>query len=247
MGTAGTEPSYFSVKLTSREEVAEGTTAFRFEKPAGWTFKAGQSMDMTLLDPAETDSEGNTRAFSIASAPQEDSLMVATRMRDTAFKRTLKTLLLGSTVKIEGPFGNLTLHNNAAKTAVLLAGGIGIAPFRSMVVRAAREKLPHRIFLFFSNRRPEDAPFLDELRALEKDNPNYRLIATMTEIEKSKQPWHGETGFVSVGMLSKYLKDAQSPVYYIAGPPAMVKAMREILSKQSVDDDDIRTEEFSGY
>ena len=247
MGTAATGPSYFSVKLRSREEVAEGTMAFRFEKPAGWTFKAGQSMDMTLVDPAETDSEGNTRAFSIASAPQEDSLMVATRMRDTAFKRTLKTLLLGSTVKIEGPFGNLTLHNNAAKTAVLLAGGIGITPFRSMVVRAAREKLPHRIFLFFSNRRPEDAPFLEELRAAERDNPNYKLIATMTEMEKSKRPWHGETGLVNAGMLSKYLKDAQSPVYYIAGPPAMVKAMREILSKQSVDDDDIRTEEFSGY
>ena len=78
MGTAATGPSYSSVKLRSREEVAEGTMAFRFEKPAGWTFKAGQSMDMTLLDPAETDSEGNTRAFSIASAPQEDSLMVAT-------------------------------------------------------------------------------------------------------------------------------------------------------------------------
>jgi len=168
-------------------------------------------------------------------------------MRDTAFKRTLKTLLLGSTVKIEGPFGNSTLHNNAAKTAVLLAGGIGITPFRSMVVRAAREKLPHRIFLFFSNRRPEDAPFLEELRAAEKDNPNYKLIATMTEMEKSKRPWHGETGLVNAGMLSKYLKDAQSPVYYIAGPPAMVKAMRDILSKQSVDDDDIRTEEFSGY
>jgi len=78
MGTAATGPSYSSVKLRSREEVAEGTMAFRFEKPAGWTFTAGQSMDMTLLDPAETDSEGNTRAFSIASAPQEDSLMVAT-------------------------------------------------------------------------------------------------------------------------------------------------------------------------
>jgi ferredoxin-NADP reductase len=247
MGTAASGPSYFSVRLKSREEVAEGTMAFRFEKPAGWIFKAGQSVDLTLLNPPETDSEGNTRAFSIASAPQEDTLMFATRIRDTAFKRTLKTLSLGNTVKVEGPFGNLTLHNNAAKTCVLLAGGIGITPFRSMVVRAAREKLAHRIFLFFSNRRPEDAPFLEELRALEKDNPNYKLIATMTEMSKSKRPWHGETDFVNAGMLSKYLKDAQSPIYYIAGPPTMVKAMREILSKQSVDDDDMRTEEFSGY
>lgn len=130
------------------------------ERLPGWTFKAGQSIDMTLIDPPESDSEGNTRAFSIASAPQEDTLMVATRMRDTAFKRTLKGLPLGSTVKIEGPFGNLTLQNNAAKTAVLLAGGIGITPFRSIVFRAAREKLSHRIFLFFSNRRPEDVAAL---------------------------------------------------------------------------------------
>jgi len=247
MGTAAAGSTYLAVKLKSREEVADGTMAFRFEKPANWTFKAGQSVDMTLLNPPETDSEGNTRAFSIASAPQEDTLMVATRMRDTAFKRTLKSLPLGSEVKIDGPFGNLTLHNNAAKTAVLLAGGIGITPFRSMVFRAAREKLPHRIFLFYSNRRPEDAAFLKELQALEKENSNYKLVATMTELEKSKRSWSGETGSVSGGMLSKYLKDAASPTYYIAGPPGMVKAMREVLSKQSVDDDDIRTEEFSGY
>src|SRR5712691_8249693 len=134
-------------KLLSRYEVAERTTAFRFEKPSNWTFKAGQALDMTLLDPPETDAEGNTRTFSIASAPHEDTLMVATRMRDTAFKRVLKTLPAGSTVKIEGPSGDLTLHNNAKRAAVLLAGGIGITPFRSMVCRAAIEKLPHRIFL----------------------------------------------------------------------------------------------------
>jgi NAD(P)H-flavin reductase len=160
MGTAAVGPNYLSLKLKNREEVAERTIAFRFERLAGWTFKAGQSIDMTLVDPPESDSEGNTRAFSIASAPQEDTLMVATRMRDTAFKRTLRGLPLGSTVKIEGPSGNLTLQNNAAKTAVLLAGGVGITPFRSIVFRAAREKLPHRIFLFFSNRRPEDVAAL---------------------------------------------------------------------------------------
>ena len=247
MGTEAEGPTHLAIKLKSREGVAEGTMAFRFEKPANWTFKAGQSVDMTLLDPPDTDSEGNTRAFSIASAPQEDTLMVATRMRDTAFKRTLNTLRLGSTVKIEGPFGNLTLHNNAAKAAVLLAGGIGITPFRSMVFRAAMEKLPHRIFLFFSNRRPEDAPFLEELQALEKQNPDYKLIATMTKMEKSKQAWNGETGLINEKMLSKHLKGAVSPIYYVAGPPGMVKGMREVLNKQGVDDDDIRTEEFSGY
>jgi ferredoxin-NADP reductase len=231
----------------SRHDVAERTTAFRFEKPLHWTFKAGQFLDMTLLEPAETDAEGNTRTFSIASAPQEETLVVATRMRNTAFKRVLNTLPPGSVVKIDGPSGSLTLHNNVKRTAVFLAGGIGITPFRSMVFRAAKEKLPHRIFLFYSNRRPEDAPFLDELQALERENPNYKLIASMTEMAKSQRPWHGETGPIDNKMLSRYLKEAVSPIYYVAGPPEMVKGLHSTINDSGVDDDDIRAEEFSGY
>lgn len=247
MGSATAESSFLGVKLIGREEVAERTMAFRFEKPAGWAFKPGQSLDMTLLEPPETDAEGNTRAFSIASAPHEDTLMIATRLRDTAFKRTLKSLPLGKIVKIDGPFGSLTLHNNAQKAAVLLAGGIGITPFRSMVARAAKEKLAHRIYLFYSNRRPEDAAFLEELQRLEKENPNYKLIATMTGMDKSKRQWQGETGLVNPDMLARYLKDAASPIYYLAGPPGMVKVLREVLNAGGVDDDDIRSEEFAGY
>ena len=221
--------------------------AFHFEKPADWTFKAGQFIDMTLLEPLETDAEGNTRGFSIASAPYEETIMVATRMRNTAFKRVLKTLPLETAVRIEGPFGNLTLHNNATRPAVLLAGGIGITPFRSILFRAAKEKLPHRIFLFYSNRRPEDAPFLEELHALEKENRNYKLIATMTKMEESHRPWHGETGLINKEKLARYLQDAVSPIYYIAGPAGMVKGLHTMLNQAGVDDDDIRTEEFVGY
>lgn len=79
-------------KLLSRVEVAKGTMAFHFEKPPGFDFKPGQSADLTLLNPPETDSEGNTRTFSIVSAPFEDQLMFATRMRDTAFKRELTSV-----------------------------------------------------------------------------------------------------------------------------------------------------------
>src|SRR5579863_7947191 len=105
----------FMAPLKCRQEVAAGTVAFHFEKPSDWTFTAGQFIDMTLVHPAETDAEGNTRGFSIASAPCEDTLMIATRMRDTAFKRVLKTLPLGTAVRIEGPFGDLRLHHNAAR------------------------------------------------------------------------------------------------------------------------------------
>jgi len=236
-----------TLRLKNRHEVAEGTMAFQFEKPHGWTFKPGQFMDVTLIEPPETDAEGNSRTFSIASAPYEDVLTIATRMRDTAFKRVLKTMPLASQVKIEGPSGDLTLHESASRPAVLLAGGIGITPFRSIVLQAAKDKLSHRIFLFYSNRRPEDAPFLKELESLEYENPNFELIGTMTEMAKSQRPWSGETEQISQGMLAKYLKGVEAPIYYIAGPPEMVKGLNATLKRSGIGDGDIRAEEFAGY
>jgi ferredoxin-NADP reductase len=233
--------------LRSREKVAHGTMAFRFDKPPGWVFKAGQFLDLTLIDPPETDAEGNVRSFSIASGPHEDTLMIATRMRDTAFKRVLKAMPIGTAVKIEGPSGDLTLHRDSARSAVFLAGGIGITPFRSILLQAAKEKLPHRLFLFYSNHGPEDAPFLDELKDLEQQNPRYTMVASMSDMAMSSRPWSGETGLIDRAMLAKHLKDAVSPIYYVAGPPKLVKAMQAMLKAQSVSDANVCAEEFSGY
>jgi ferredoxin-NADP reductase len=235
------------VDLKGRTEIAEQTMAFCFDKPAGFQFTAGQYVDVTLLDPPETDSEGDTRAFSIASAPFENEILIATRMRDTAFKRVLKSAPLGTSVEITGPMGSFTLHKNAAKPAVLLAGGIGITPFFSIVKQATQDKLPHQLYLFYSNRRPEDAAFLDMLQALPAKDDRYHLIPTMAEMEKSQREWKGETGFINREMLLRHLPALQGPIYYVAGPPAMVGAMRQMLADAGVDDDDIRTEEFAGY
>lgn len=254
MSTAEATWPVFKSKLVSRTEIAEATMAFRFERPRDWTFKAGQFVDITLLNPPETDAEGNVRGFSIASAPYEDTIMVTTRMRNTACKRVLRTMPLQTEVQIEGPFGDLALHNNARKPAIFLAGGIGVTPFHSIVLRAAHDRLPHRIVLFHSNNTPEDAPFLEELRELEKQNPSYRYVPTMTAMERSKQKWSGETGLLNAQMLSKYLKAAKpsdpgiaDAIYYIAGPPGMTAAMREMLVEWGADEDNIRTEEFAGY
>jgi len=84
--------------------------AFHFAKPADFQFRAGQSMDLTLLNPPETDAEGNSRAFSIASAPFDNDLMIATRMRDTGFKRVLRKASPGLQVKIDHPGGSFVLH-----------------------------------------------------------------------------------------------------------------------------------------
>jgi ferredoxin-NADP reductase len=254
MSTAQAKWPVFRAKLVDRKEIAEATMAFRFERPRDWTFKAGQFVDITLLNPPETDAEGNVRGFSIASAPHEDTIMVATRMRNTACKRVLRTMPLQTEVQIEGPFGDLALHNDARKLAILLAGGIGITPFHSIVLQAAHEQLPHRIVLFHSNNTPEDAPFLEELRELETQNSNYKYVPTMTAMERSKQRWSGETGLLSAQMLAKYLKAATpsdpaiaDAIYYVAGPPGMVAEMRRMLVGWGVDEDNIRTEEFAGY
>ena len=237
----------YSLTLIERRMVAEGTMAFHFDKPPGFVFTPGQFVDLTLTEPSETDAAGNTRAFSIASAPQEPTLMVATRLRDTAFKRELQRMPIGSTVRMEGPFGKLVLHSDQTRPAVFLAGGIGITPFRSMVVGAALQRSPHPMVLFYSNRRREDAPFLDELQSLQGKNPHYRFVGTMTEPATASRPWTGETGYLNAALLSKYLVDNEKPIYYVVGPPAMVVALRTMLKDKGIEDSDIRIEKFAGY
>lgn len=236
-----------SVKLLRREEVAEGTMSFYFDKPADFQFKPGQYLDCTLTDPPETDAEGNIRSFSLASAPEEKDLMIVTRMRDTAFKRVLKKMPVGAQLKVEGPLGSFTLHGAKSRPAVFLAGGIGITPFRSMIVNDARKGLAHRIALFYSNRRPEDAAFLQELQQLGSENKDYQIVCAMMEMEKSKRPWYGETGYIDRAMLARFVPDLAAPIYYIAGPPAMVTAMKQTLVGARVDEDDVRAEDFAGY
>lgn len=235
------------MKLKERKEIANGTMAFLLEKPAGFEFKAGQAMEVKLENPPETDAEGNSRAFSIASAPHEPYVMFATRMRDSAMKNSLKKIPLGTELQVDGPWGDLKLHTRAARPGVFLAGGIGITPFRSIVLDAAKNKLAHKLWLFYSNRRPEDAAFLEELGRAEKENPNFKMIATMTEMEKSSRPWHGKTGFVDQKMLAAAIGDLSAPIYYIAGPGSMLNAMKKMLLEAGVNEDDVRAEEFAGY
>lgn len=220
--------------------------AFHFQRPTDFQFKAGQYMNVTLIEPPETDEEGSTRSFSIASAPFETDLTFATRMRDTAFKRVLKTMPRGREVSIAGPFGSFTLRHNS-RPAVFLAGGIGITPFRSMLRQAARERLPRHLFLFYSNRRPEDAPFLEDVLGLEAETEGLGVISSMTDMEKSRRPWHGETGYINRDMLAKYIDDLAAPIYYSAGPPGFVAAMQGMLREAGISEDDVVTEEFPGY
>ncbi len=255
------------VRIKGTHEIAGRTLAVHLVKPDGFSFEAGQFIEAALIDPLETDAEGDSRAFTLASAPQEAELVFATRLRDSAFKRVLKNLPAGGELDIDGPFGSFTLHRDASRPAVFLAGGIGITPFRSILLQATKDALPHRLFLFYSNRHPEDAAFLEELQELEKQNPRFTLIATMTDIQPSSQSWEGNRGHIDKAMIERrigpmtspiyYVIDRDmverrvspgtSPIYYIAGPPGLVRAMQSMLRSSGVDADSIRAEEFAGY
>ncbi|MBS1191710.1 MAG: oxidoreductase FAD/NAD(P)-binding domain protein [Rhodocyclaceae bacterium] len=237
----------YETRLEGREEVAEGTTAFHFGKPRDFSFKPGQAVDVVLPAAAGTDPQGIRHAFSLVSGPFEDHLTIATRMRDSAFKGALKALAIGSTVTLDGPFGALTLHNNRARPAVLIAGGIGITPFMSILRQAARDHLPQRLVLLYSNRRPEDAAFLAELQELEQRLENFRLVATMTRMDQSTRTWAGETGVIDPALVNRVANGLPQPICYLAGPPRMVEAMHKLLNLAGVDDDDIRSEDFYGY
>lgn len=233
-------------RLRGREEIAEGTVAFHLDKPEGFEFKAGQALELLLPDPTGSPQDIG-HAFSIVTAPHEGDLVIATRMRDSAYKRALKALPDRARVRLDGPFGSLTLHNKRARAAVFIAGGIGITPFVSMTRHALHERLPRRILLLYSNRRPEDAAFLAELESLHASNPDFRLVATMTEMEKSARRWEGERRLVDAAFVREAAAGLPDPIYYVAGPPAMAEAVRRTLAQAGIDDDDIRSEDFHGY
>lgn len=239
--------SIHMVRLLGREDVADGTMAFHFEKPDGFQYKAGQFADWTLIDPPQTDAEGDTRGFSLTSAPYETDLRIATRLRATAFKQVLKDLPDGTHVKLDGPYGSFTLGTKTAIPAVFLTGGIGITPVRSIILEATHAASPRRIALFYSNHAPEDAAFLEELRQVATKNPHFTFVPTMTTMDHARKPWAGETGYITQAMLKRYLDDLTSPIYYLSGPATLVAAMRTLLTDAGVDDDNIRTEEFTGY
>lgn len=233
----------YAVPLRKRYEVAEATLAFAFEKPAAFSFQPGQYLTLTLPDLGENDEKGLTRMFSIASAPRDEELLIAVRIRDTAFKRTLRRMPIGTAVLISGPYGFLTLPRDASLPAVFLSGGIGIAPFRSMLRHVAHTGTPYAISLLSSNRRPEDAPFFDELTSFSF----LKFVPTMTQAERSRASWEGERGYIDAEMLARHIPDIRTPVYSIVGPPAFVASMQILLFSLGVSGERIHIEEFSGY
>jgi ferredoxin-NADP reductase len=233
--------------LVDRQEIADGTMQFWFDtRGRNLGFRAGQYVDLTLIQPPYTDAEGNRRSFSIVTSPADQQrFAIATRMRPTAFKNSLKEIPLGTPVSVVGPMGAFTLHQDTERPAVFLAGGIGVTPMRSMILRATEQKIPQDVYLFYSNRNKASTAFLSDFEKAVSENSRFKFFPTITDA--AEPGWQYAVGRIDAAMIRKNLQAVQQAIYYISGPPPMVSAMRQVLEDLNVDSGNIKTEEFSGY
>lgn len=196
------------------------------ERPPGYEFRAGQWFRLTL----PTEEGAQTRTFSHASAPLDSELEMATRLSASAFKRAFAELTAGDTVAIMGPGGRLRLPDDAARV-VVLTGGVGVTPVRSLVRDAlARGAVFDDALVFFGNRDQECALYVDEFSSYRE-----RGIRVIPVYENPEREWAGETGFITAAMVRRHADEIGGRPFVVTGPPAMVTAMDAVLDELGVD------------
>ena len=243
-----------TVSIQSVTEIARETLAFDLKRPADFSFKPGQHVDLGIENMEEPDEKGSVRTLSIVSAPDEEMLTFATRYRDTGFKRMIKQAdETDVSVSIDGPFGNMTLHSKTERPAVMFAGGVGITPFISMLRHIRDLDLAYQVRLYYSARTPSDAPFLEELVQLSEELAAFELVLCFTEVNSGerakleKQYGDVRSERIDQSCVAESIEKCPDAVWYAAGPPGFASAMEELVLASGVDDDDIRTEAFGGY
>ena len=208
-------------------------------------FRAGQYFWVTLLDPPYEDEKGPRRHISVVTSPNDRGVLgLCTRLRDSAFKRSLAELEVGDEVEVEEPKGEWALPEETDVPYAFLAGGIGITVFRCMLLAITESGLPYRVTLVYSNRDRESTAFLDELLELERAHENIRVVLTMTD----EPEWDGERRRIGPELLRDHLDgELDGYRYLLAGPPPMVEGVTEELHAAGIPDAQLMPERFSGY
>ena len=234
-------------RVKESREVARGTLFVVFDlEGAEVDFRPGQYFWVELPDRGYEDEKGLRRHISVATSPTDQGVLgLCTRLRDTAFKKTLAELKAGDeVVDVEQPKGDWALPEDTNREYVFVAGGIGITVFRCMLRYIRDTGEPYRVTLVYSNRDRESTPFLDELVELERSLPNFQLVLTMTQDDG----WEGESRYVNADLLRDHLDgDLGHYTYLVAGPPPMVESVVEQLAGAGVPEDRVLPDRFSGY
>jgi ferredoxin-NADP reductase len=230
--------------VAEKREVAKGTLLVLFAVDSYPSYRPGHYFWVELPDRGYQDEKGLRRHISLVTSPTEAGVVgLATRIRDSAFKRTLSELEVGDEVQVEEPKGSFLLPEDTSVEYVFVAGGIGITVFRSMLRYIADEDLPYRVTLVYSNRDRESAAFLDELEVFEQKIDGLQLILTMTDEES----WEGETRQLDAEVLRELLGGLDDRQFLIAGPPPMAEGVSESLLAAGLPEDCVVADAFSGY
>ncbi len=233
----------FELPLIKTIKEAADVHTFRFAYN-NFKYEPGQYI---ILNLDVNDPKGNTRQFTMSSSPTEEPFIsISTKISDSPFKRKLISLKEGDKVKISGPFGRFTLQNYS-RHSIMIAGGIGITPFRSMLRFITDRDISNRAILLYSNKIPEEIAFKEELEEITKINPRVKIIFTITRPEESKIKWNGLTSRIDENMIKANLEDIKNSIFYICGPPTMVDGMVSILQDMKIPNEQIKVERFIGY
>lgn len=216
--------------IERRPEAGDGLSLL-FERPAALLWKPGQYIGLELAHP-DADERGLRRWFTIASAPHENVVRLTTRTftSGSTFKRTLLALQPGDKVTIEGAGGSFT-SPDPAREHLFVAGGIGITPFRSILVDLDRRRSGPRITLLYGSRR--DVIFREELDAIAARNPWLTIRYVI------------EPSFVDGPLLRETLRPDQ--LVWISGPEVMVHALHGLVAALGVPEERVKRDEFPGY
>lgn len=221
------------LRVIAKRQDSSDCMSIVFHRPQGLAFNAGDWLDIRFLDP----DLAIGRTFSFASAPTEADVQIMFRIGRTPFKRRLEAVVAGETLLIT-QYGSNGFLLDRGSPAVFLAGGVGIAPFRSMIkdVIDHRDRVP--ITLIHVN-RTDDAPFKDELVAW-RDQHAQLVVNHVTSAAKGRLTIEGLRALIARSRGS----DA---VFYVAGPPGFVTATTDLLARVGVGPDQIKRDSFTGY
>jgi len=203
-------------------------------------FKAGQFLSVWLKPEKEYQ-----RYLSISNSPTEKGYLEFTKkITESEFSKTLDSLKAGDPVSIQYPFGKFSLDEPNAKIA-FLSGGIGITPIRSICKYAVDSRLDTDIILVYANRNIKDIVFREDFELMQGQYPKLRVSHVLSEPAAGFKCCLGR---IDRQIIIDKVPDYAERKFYLCGPPAMVEAMKKILSEGlSLPQANIITENFQGY
>ncbi|KKQ35761.1 MAG: Oxidoreductase, 2Fe-2S and FAD/NAD(P) binding domain protein [Candidatus Woesebacteria bacterium GW2011_GWA1_37_7] len=237
--------------LVEKKPETNDVISFLFKAGGIFTYLPGQYLYITLPKLKFPDSRGSTRHFTISSSPTEKNILsFTTKIRqESGFKRSLAELSLGEEVEVEGPTGTLILDEHEKGTHILIAGGIGVTPFRSFIKYNIDKSLTDiNLYLLNSVTTPDDIIFKKDFDDW-GNHTNIKINITVTKPEESKTKWTGLVGRIDSDMINSLYANynLQATTFWLCGPPALVTAMESILRSMNIKGNKIRTEKFTGY